>query len=378
MKELKVLSIFGTRPEAIKMAPVVRELQRRANVLSQVCVTGQHREMLDQVLNLFNIVPDYDLNVMRADQTPTRIITQVLLELDPLLRDIRPDWILVQGDATTVMASAIAARHLKIKIGHVEAGLRTGDMQNPFPEEMNRVVTDAISDLHFAPTSQSRDNLLRAGIAEHSITVTGNTVIDALLDVANRPWNPEPNHPLYKWYDPNSRLALPKFILITAHRRESFGKPLLNICAGLREIARRGQSVLHLIYPVHLNPNVHEPVKHLLGGVPNITLTPPLDYLSLVHLMKHSTLILTDSGGIQEEAPSLGVPVIVLRDVTERPEGIQAGVVKMVGTDPEKIVGETFRLLEDPRAYQAMAKAVNPYGDGHAARRIADKLLESA
>lgn len=377
MKQLKVLSIFGTRPEAIKMAPVVRKLRHRANVVSQVCVTAQHREMLDQVLQIFDITPDYDLNIMRPGQTPTEVTARVLLELDPLLQDTRPDWILVQGDTTTVMAASIAARHLKIKVGHVEAGLRTGDMLNPFPEEMNRVVADAISNLHFAPTPRARDNLLREGIAERSVVVTGNTVIDALLEVADRPWTPGPEHPLHKWHNHNSPSNLPKFITITAHRRENFGAPLENICMALKEIARQGQDKLHLIYPVHLNPNVREPVERLLGNIPNVTLVPPLDYLSLVHLMKHSTLILTDSGGIQEEAPSLGVPVLVLRHVTERPEGVEAGTVRVVGTDPERIVSETFHLLTNPEAYQAMAKAVNPYGDGHAAQRIVDKLLEN-
>ncbi len=371
---LKVLSIFGTRPEAIKMAPVVRELQNRPEIDSYVCVTAQHREMLDQVLDLFHLTPDYDLNLMRPGQTLTGLAARVMVELDSLLRRLQPDWVLVQGDTTTVMASALAARHLKIRVGHVEAGLRTGDMLNPFPEEMNRVVTDAISDLHFAPTPLARDNLRRAGIPDASITITGNTVIDALLEIAGRPWAPGEDHPLYRWS--NGSAPPRRLIMVTAHRRENFGRPLENICAALREIAERGRDDLHLIYPVHLNPNVQEPVYRLLGDVPNISLLPPLDYLSLVQLMKRSTLILTDSGGIQEEAPGLGVPVLVLRRVTERQEGVEAGTVRLVGTDTETIVAETFRLLTNPAAYRAMAQAVNPYGDGHAARRIVDRLLQ--
>jgi UDP-N-acetylglucosamine 2-epimerase (non-hydrolysing) len=372
---VSVLSIFGTRPEAIKMAPVVHELRQRATVTSHVCVTAQHREMLDQVLDLFDIIPDYDLDLMRPGQTPSQVAARVLLELEPLLSDIRPDWVLVQGDTSTVMAAAIAAHHLRIKVGHVEAGLRTGDKLNPFPEEMNRVLTDAISDLHFVPTARARDNLLREGISEHSIVITGNTVIDALREVASRPWTPDPKHPLYGLIHHNGQSPPPRLILVTAHRRESFGRPLQGICAALREIAERGRDELHLVYPVHLNPNVHEPVHRLLGDMPNISLIPPLDYLSIVHVMKHSVLILTDSGGIQEEAPSLGVPVMVLRQVTERPEGVEAGTARVVGTDPDRIFGETLGLLADHQAYQEMAQAVNPYGDGHAAKRIVGRLL---
>ncbi len=375
MKPLKVLSIFGTRPEAIKMAPVVQELQRRANIISRICVTAQHREMLDQVLALFNITPDYDLDIMRPGQTPTQVAARVLLKLDTLLRDVCPDWVLVQGDTTTVMAATIAARYQKIKVGHVEAGLRTGDMLNPFPEEMNRVIASAIGNLHFAPTKQARDNLLHEGIVKDSIIVTGNTVIDALLEIAGRPWTPPPGHPIYRWKHHHNQSSDQKLILITAHRRENFGRPLQNICAALKEIARRGRDNLHLVYPVHLNPNVYEPVHRLLGDIPNISLISPLDYLSLVHLLKRSTLILTDSGGIQEEAPSLGVPVLVLREVTERPEGVEAGTVRIVGTDTETIVTETFRLLTDSDAYEAMSKSVNPYGDGQAAKRIVDRLI---
>jgi len=375
MSKLKVLSIFGTRPEAIKMAPVVHELQKRDEIASYTCATGQHREMLDQVMALFGLTPDYDLNLMQPGQTLTQIAARVMVELDSLLSDLRPDWILVQGDTTTVMAASLAARHLKIKVGHVEAGLRTGDMLNPFPEEMNRVISDVISDLHFAPTTRARKNLLKAGIHDSSIVITGNTVIDALLEVANRTWTPAQEHSLYRWYHRNGQSPRPKLILVTAHRRESFGGPFRDICAALKEIALKGKDELEIIYPVHLNPNVQEPVHELLADVPNIMLIPPLDYLSLVHLMKRSTLILTDSGGIQEEAPSLGVPVLVLRNVTERQEGVDAGTVRVVGTNPQKIVNETFHLLTHPGDYQAMAQAVNPYGDGQAARKIVDKLL---
>jgi UDP-N-acetylglucosamine 2-epimerase (non-hydrolysing) len=370
-----VMIVFGTRPEAIKMAPVVRELQKHNDIESYVCVTAQHREMLDQVLALFNITPDYDLNLMKPGQTPTQVAARVLLELDTLLRDLKPDWILVQGDTTTVMAATIAARYLRIKVGHVEAGLRTGDMLNPFPEEMNRIMADSISNLHLAPTPRNRENLLREGISEDTIIVTGNTVIDALLEIADLPWKPGPRHPLYIPLVQNGQPIAPNIITVTAHRRENFGRPIEDICAAIKEIAQKGDDELHLIYPVHLNPNIREPVYRLLDGIPNISLIPPLDYQSLVYLMKNSKLILTDSGGIQEEAPGLGVPVLVLRHVTERPEGVEAGTVKLVGTDTNVIVNETFKLLTDNKAYQAMAQAVNPYGDGYASQRIVKRLL---
>jgi UDP-N-acetylglucosamine 2-epimerase (non-hydrolysing) len=378
MSKLKVLSIFGTRPEAVKMAPVVRELQRQADIASWVCVTGQHRQMLDQVLDIFAIKPDYDLNIMRPDQSPNQVTARVLQELEPILADLRPDWVLVQGDTTTVMAAAVAARHHKIKIGHVEAGLRTGDMHNPFPEEMNRVITDAISDLHFAPTSQARLNLLREGIRSETITVTGNTVIDALFDVAQRPWTPAVDDPLYRWRD-HTQASSPRLILVTVHRRENFGAPLDEICQAIRQLALYGaggpnHDALHIVYPVHLNPNVQGPVRRHLADLPNVTLLAPLDYVSLVQLMKRCTLVLTDSGGIQEEAPSLGVPVLVLRKVSERMEGVEAGTVRLVGTDAAAIVDTACRLLQDPAAYRAMAQAVNPYGDGHAAERIVARL----
>lgn len=374
MKPLSVLSIFGTRPEAIKMAPVVRELRRHDAITSLVCVTAQHREMLDQVLELFNIAPEYDLNIMRPGQSPNQVVSRVISELEQLLTSLRPDWILIQGDTTTVMAAAIAARHLKIKVGHVEAGLRTGDMNNPFPEEMNRIIADAISDLHFVPTARARANLLREGIPDQKITVTGNTVIDALLATASLPWKPAFGHPLFDVL--NHECTRSKLILVTVHRRENFGEPLQEICKALTEIAQRSSAPLHFVIPVHLNPNVHKTVHEMLGNLTNFSLTAPLDYLSLVNLMKCSVLILTDSGGIQEEAPSLGVPVLVLRKVTERPEGVEAGTARVVGTNAVTIVDETLHLLSDSAAYQRMAQAVNPYGDGHAAERIVARLLQ--
>jgi UDP-N-acetylglucosamine 2-epimerase (non-hydrolysing) len=369
LDKLRVLVILGTRPEAIKLAPVIKELRRYPGLIAtRVCVTGQHREMLDQTLQLFDVAPDVDLDVMRERQTPSQVAALVLIRLESVLLVERPDWVLVQGDTTTVMAAAIAAYYRGIKIAHVEAGLRSHDKCNPFPEEMNRVITDHLSDLHFAPTLRARDNLLREGISEETILVTGNTVIDALLDIFNRSWRPGPESPLS---------AIPfdrRLILVTAHRRENFGVPLRRVCAALREIAVRDG--VHIVYPVHMNPNVWQPVHEMLTGVPGITLLPPLDYQSLIYVMKRSYLILTDSGGIQEEAPSLGVPVLVLRKVTERPEAVEAGAARIVGTDIDDIVGETVRLLENAEFYESMAKAINPYGDGHAADRIVTALLE--
>ncbi len=380
---IRILTILGTRPEAIKMAPVVRELRRHpAHIQARVCATAQHRQMLDQALDLFGIAADIDLNLMQDGQSPSQVAARVLTGLEPILQAERPDWVLVQGDTTTVMAAAIAAHHLKIKVGHVEAGLRSGDRFNPFPEEMNRVIADHLSDLHFAPTERARQNLRREGIPDARILVTGNTVVDALLWAAGQPCPPQVQRLLNRAganQDPQSPIPNPRSlirtILVTAHRRESFGEPLRRICTALRELASRRPDV-QVVYPVHLNPNVWGPVHELLEDTPRITLLPPVDYLTLVHLMKHSALILTDSGGIQEEAPSLGVPVLVLREVTERPEAVEAGAARVVGTDPQRILAETERLLDDPAAYAAMARAVNPYGDGRAAERIVAALLE--
>jgi UDP-N-acetylglucosamine 2-epimerase (non-hydrolysing) len=365
---LKVLSIFGTRPEAIKMAPVVRALRAREDeVASFVCVTAQHRRMLDQVLALFAIAPDFDLNLMQHDQSLTGLTAQALTKLDAVLGEARPDWVLVQGDTTTAMTGALAAFYRRIRVAHVEAGLRTGDRFHPFPEEINRRIADAVCDLHFAPTEAARANLLREGVDDARIVVTGNTVIDALLDVAAKPfdWNASELAPIQR----DRRL-----ILVTAHRRENFGRPLEGICKALRELAATSPD-LHFVYPVHLNPHVIGPVRERLSGIENITLLDPLEYLPLVHLMKASFLILTDSGGLQEEAPGLGKPVLVLRDVTERPEGVEAGTVKLVGTECETIVRETRRLLDDIGEYERMARAVNPYGDGKASERIVARLL---
>lgn len=363
---MKILSIFGTRPEAIKMAPVVRELAKREGIESHVCVTAQHREMLDQVLTLFDIQPDVDLNLMRPNQSLAEMTAAVFTHLDPVLADIQPDWVLVQGDTTTVMAAALNAYYRRIKVGHVEAGLRTHNKWQPFPEEINRRVAGVTADLHFAPTKWSRQNLLKEGVPEEAVHVTGNPVIDALYFVSAQP-TPQMVASLL------SKFESRRLVLVTAHRRENFGQPLEDICAALKSIAARGD--VEIVYPVHLNPNAQEPVNRLLGNIPHITLLPPLEYLPLVHLMKNAALILTDSGGIQEEAPAFGVPVLVLREVTERPEGVRAGTLKLVGTNRQMIVNEANYLLNDPKAHAAMAQAVNPFGNGQAAKKIVDVLL---
>jgi len=369
-RPLRALSIFGTRPEAIKLAPVLNRLKQTPAVESIVCITAQHREMLDQVLGLFEIRPDFDLDIMQPAQPLAELSAAVFRGLEPVLAEVAPDWVLVQGDTTTVMCAALLAYYHRVKIGHVEAGLRTGDKFQPFPEEVNRQVLGVVGDLHFAPTEWARANLLREGIPAERITLTGNTVIDALQEVVARPLNLSAG-PL-AGVDDSQRI-----ILVTAHRRENFGAPLERIFSALRSIAIAYAGKVTLIYPVHLNPKVQEPAHRLLVGVPNIRLIKPVDYLSMVHLMKRAHLILTDSGGIQEEAPALGKPVLVLREKTERPEALQAGTAILVGTDPERIVRETRRLLDDPAAYTAMAKAVNPFGDGHAAERIVAALLRS-
>lgn len=379
---MKILSVFGTRPEAVKMAPVVKLLAETAGIESRVCVTAQHRQMLDQVLELFNIQPDYDLNLMRDNQSLAELSAAIFTHLDPVLRDFKPDWVLAQGDTTTVAITSLLTYFHRIKFGHVEAGLRTHDKWQPFPEEINRRVAGVVADLHFAPTEWSKNNLLREGVDENIIKVTGNTVIDALQFVAKQPEPGDVKTLLAKLNTSNksreTRVASPpvthysSLVLVTAHRRENFGQPMENICRALLELAARGD--VEIVYPVHLNPNVQEPVNRLLRDVEHITLLPPLDYLPLVHLMKHATLILTDSGGIQEEAPAFGVPTLVLRDVTERPEGVAAGTVKLAGTETSRIVAEARRLLDDKSAYEEMSKAANPYGDGHAAEKIIHAL----
>ena len=370
---IKVLSIFGTRPEAVKMAPVVQMLAANARIESIVCVTAQHRQMLDQVLDLFEIHPDFDLNLMQPDQTLANLTASIFTRLDPILNEVKPDWVLVQGDTTTVMAAALLSYYNHIRVGHVEAGLRTGDKWQPFPEEINRRVAGVVTDLHFAPTDLSRQNLLREGVPAWRIALTGNPVIDALRQIAKRPAPLEVQRLLERL---NIRPGAGRLVLVTAHRRENFGRPLEDICRGLRRLAEAYPDRLQLVYPVHLNPNVQEPVYRLLGEVPNITLLPPLDYLPLVHLLRQATLVLTDSGGIQEEATGLGIPTLVLRQVTERPEGVSAGVLKLVGTDSDLIFNESCHLLEDQQAYQAMAHAENPFGDGHAAEKIIEALLD--
>lgn len=364
---MKVLTVFGTRPEAIKMAPVARVLEQAPGLASEVCVTAQHREMLDQVLRLFDIRPDYDLDLMKPGQSLTGITANVIQGMRPVLAESRPDVVLVHGDTTTTFAAALAAFYEKIPVGHVEAGLRTGDKYAPWPEEMNRRLAGAIATWHFAPTAGARQNLLNEGVEESAITVTGNTVIDALLAVVKKTRGDETVHKQFEFLDPDKRT-----ILVTGHRRENFGAGFQGICKALRRLAMRDD--IQIVYPVHLNPNVQEPVKTMLSGRNNVHLIEPLDYLPFVGLMDRADLIITDSGGIQEEAPSLGKPVLVMRDATERPEAVEAGTVLLVGTDERRIVGEANRLLDNEAAYAAMARAHNPYGDGKAAGRVVETL----
>lgn len=373
VQKLRVLSIFGTRPEAVKMAPVVQALAAEGSIDSRVCVTAQHREMLDQVLALFQIQPDIDLNLMSPDQTLTRLTGEILIHLEPVLVAEKPDWVLVQGDTTTVVATALASFYQGIHVGHVEAGLRTGDKRQPFPEEINRRMASVIADLHFAPTERARKNLLAEGVEEWRVKVTGNPVIDALQQISEMPAPAE----LAQWYHAwGLTTGGRRLVLVTAHRRENFGEPIEQICIALRELAEKYSGKISIVYPVHLNPNIQEPVHRLLDGVSGIYLLPPLEYQSLVHLQEEAAIVLTDSGGIQEEAPTFGKPTLVLREKTERPEGVAAGVLRLVGTNPRRIVAEASRLLDDPVAYNEMAHAANPFGDGHAAEKIVKALLE--
>jgi UDP-N-acetylglucosamine 2-epimerase (non-hydrolysing) len=358
----RILAVVGTRPEAIKMAPVIRALQSAPWAEVRVLATAQHRQMLDQVLQAFAIVPDVDLDIMAPNQTLPELTSRLLSRLDEVFAREQPDAVLIQGDTTTVMAAALAAFYRRIPVGHVEAGLRTGDLQNPFPEEMNRAVAGRLSRWHFAPTAGSRDNLLREGFDPATVHVTGNTVIDALLEVVQR------DTPLPVEVPEGRRM-----VLVTAHRRENFGAPFREVCAAVRELADRHADV-QVVYPVHPNPNVSGPAHDILSGHERITLCPPMDYLPFVAAMKRAHLILTDSGGVQEEAPALGKPVLVMRQETERPEAVEAGVVKLVGPVREAILSEASRLLDDPAAYAAMAKGVSPYGDGRASGRIVDIL----
>ncbi len=369
----RVLTIFGTRPEAIKMAPVIKRLSISPDVDSRVCVTAQHREMLDSVLALFDIQPHYDLNIMQDNQGLVDITVAVLHKLVRVLQEFAPHRVLVQGDTTTTFVASLAAFYQKIRVGHIEAGLRTGDRLAPWPEEMNRKLTSGLADLHFAPTEISKQNLLKENVDPDRILVTGNTVIDALEEIVARiDGDPSLARTLadqFSYLDPDRRL-----VLVTGHRRESFGERLRCICHSLLELSRLED--VQIVYPVHLNPDVQKPVYSILGDSSNICLIEPLEYLSFVYLMKESYLILTDSGGIQEEAPSLGKPVLVMRDKTERPEGVATGTVKLVGTTTESIVGEATRLLDSREEYQKMARAQNPYGDGHAAEKIVKRVID--
>lgn len=367
MAAQRVLSIFGTRPEAIKMAPVVAALDASPDFDSRVCVTAQHRQMLDQVLALFGLDAHHDLDVMSVGQSPTQVLAKVVAQLEPILAAEQPDWVLVQGDTTTAMAAALAAAYSGARVGHVEAGLRTFDRRQPFPEEINRMVVGVTADLHFAPTPRSRDNLLREAKDPATVLVTGNSVIDALLQVADMPAPVGPS-PL-DGVDPERDV-----VLVTAHRRENFGEPFRQAFEGLAELADRFADRIHVVYPVHPNPNVADVARARLGGLANVTLCEPLDYHHLVGVMARSRLVITDSGGIQEEAPSLGKPVLVLRDVTERPEAVDAGTVELVGCDRDLIVKRATELLTDTDAYEAMARRANPYGDGRTSARIADAL----
>jgi UDP-N-acetylglucosamine 2-epimerase len=368
----RILVVFGTRPEAIKMLPVVWALNREPGIDARICVTAQHRQMLDQVLDLFEVKPDYDLNVMAQAQALEGVTTAVLNGMGTVLDDAKPDRVLVHGDTTTTMAAALAAFYKKIPVAHVEAGLRSGDPLQPWPEEINRRMTDVIADLFFAPTARSRDNLLRESVPASAVHVTGNTVIDALFAtlarIEQRPDLASGLAEQFNFLDPARDI-----LLVTGHRRENFGPPFLRLCEAIRDLVRAYP--IQVVYPVHLNPNVQQAVSQVLDGVPNVHLLPPLDYLPFLYLMKRSHVILTDSGGIQEEGPSLGKPVFVMRNVTERPEAVEAGTVKLVGTDRECIFHEVSQVLASRDSYERMSRAHNPYGDGLASKRICDILL---
>jgi len=373
---VRVLSVFGTRPEAIKMAPVVRALHQAEGIDGRVCVTAQHRDMLDQVLDLFELQPHHDLDLMQPGQDLTDLTCRVLQGLRGVLAQEQPDVVLVHGDTTTTFAATLACFYARIPVGHVEAGLRTGDLSAPWPEEANRVLADRLCELYFAPTSKSRDNLLAEGCPKDRVWVTGNTVIDALLWVRDRMVQ-RPLSEFEQAFGPAYAAIAGQdpLVLVTGHRRESFGQGFLNICRALQTLASNHPHTA-FVYPVHLNPNVQRPVREHLEGLDNVHLLPPLDYAPFVRLMDRSTLVLTDSGGIQEEAPSLGKPVLVMRDVTERPEGVAAGTVRLVGTDYDRIVGEVGRLLTDRAHYESMSRAHNPYGDGEASGRIVSAIRE--
>lgn len=371
---MKVLTVFGTRPEAIKMAPLALRLAEDPRFESRVCVTAQHRQMLDQVLDLFQLIPDYDLDLMKPGQSLSELTGRILTGIEGVLQSFRPDMVLVHGDTSTTLATSLAAYYQQIPVGHVEAGLRTGNLYSPWPEEANRKLTGALARLHFAPTETARQNLIREGVNDAHIRVTGNTVIDALLEVRSKV---QESSELAAQFGKQFGFLDParKLILVTGHRRESFGAGFERICQALAAIAETHADT-DILYPVHLNPNVQEPVRRLLAHHERIHLIEPLDYLPFVYLMDRSHLILTDSGGIQEEAPSLGKPVLVMRDTTERPEAVEAGTVKLVGTDVERILSDVSTLLTDTDSYHQMSQAHNPYGDGQASARIADALAD--
>lgn len=372
---MRILTVFGTRPEAIKMAPLVRELASAKDLSAAVCVTAQHRQMLDQVLELFAIQPDFDLNIMKAGQGLTEVTVAVLTGLREVIRKFQPDRLLVHGDTTTTLSASLAAYYERVPVGHVEAGLRTGNIYAPWPEEINRKLTTGIADQHFAPTTRARDNLLAENVPDHQIHLTGNTVIDALLNVvAKLDADVQLRAELaarFDFLDPARRL-----VLVTGHRRESFGGGFEEICRALAQLAQRGD--IQIVYPVHLNPNVQEPVRRILGECPSVQLIAPQDYLPFTFLMRQSYIVITDSGGVQEEAPSLGKPVLVMREVTERPEAVEAGTVRLVGARRERIVAEATRLLDDRAAYDEMSVRHNPYGDGKATARIVETLRHEA
>lgn len=363
---IKVMSIFGTRPEAIKMAPLVKELEKREEIKSIVCVTAQHREMLDQVLNTFDIKPDYDLNIMKQGQTLADVTTRALIGLEEVIKEVKPDIVLVHGDTTTTFAGALAAFYNQVAIGHVEAGLRTDDKYSPYPEEMNRQCVDRMTDLYFAPTEISKKNLLKENISEEKIYITGNTAIDAMSTTVDEDYV----HPDLEWIKPNE-----KMILLTAHRRENLGEPMRHIFKAVKRIVDEFSDI-KVIYPIHMNPKVREVASEVFDGCDRIRLIEPLEVFDFHNFQNKSYIILTDSGGIQEEAPSLGKPVLVLRDTTERPEGIEAGTLKLVGTDEEVIYEETKKLLTNINEYDKMSKASNPYGDGHASEIIVDAIVK--
>ena len=365
----RLMFIFGTRPEAIKMAPLIAEVEKFNEVFEKVVVvTAQHRDMLDQVLKIFSIQPDYDLDIMEESQGLTTILVKAMQGLEEILIREKPDMLLVQGDTSTTFIGSLMGYFYRVPVGHIEAGLRTFDKFRPFPEEMNRRLTSVISDLHFAPTKRSVFNLLKEGVPPNTVFLTGNTVIDALISVASRPFDLKP-----LGIDPSG----PPIVLVTAHRRESLGAPMRQICEAIKRIVANHRGEISVVFPAHKNPQVQDVVHEILGSLPEVMITEPLDYEPFVHVMKAATLILTDSGGVQEEAPSLGKPVLVMREVTERPEAIAAGSVKLVGMETDKIVAETEALLTDKAAYDKMAHAVNPYGDGHASERIAEILTRT-